>query len=100
MNTIYSLRKNGNKVRVIHYRNYLRKTDKEIFAFHRNEIDNRDNAFELLPHGGSIKIEVTTPTGDTGKGEAVCSTKDNFNRKVGNSIALGRALKKLDSFIV
>jgi hypothetical protein len=29
----------------------------------------------------------------TASGKAVCSVKENFNRRIGNSIALGRALE-------
>jgi hypothetical protein len=46
--------------------------------------------------GGYTKVELTTPDAKvTVTGEAECSAKDNFNRKIGNSIALGRALEGL-----
>jgi hypothetical protein len=52
---------------------------------------------ELHARGGSTKIELTTPDKQhTVAGEAVCSLEDNFNRKLGNSIALGRALTALE----
>jgi len=52
---------------------------------------------ELSARGGSTTIELTTPDKQhTVFGEAVCSLEDNFDHKVGNSIALGRALKELE----
>jgi hypothetical protein len=76
MNTIYSLRKQGWKIRVYHTR-------------------NKTVSFNISPRGGFTRIEATTPDGKTAVGTAICSDKDNFDRKVGNSIALGRALKAL-----
>ena len=83
--TIKQLRQTGYKVRVLHTRNYDMK--QRLGGEYR----------ELSNFGGYTKIEVTTPDQSiTVAGEAHCSTKDNFNRRVGNSIALGRALSKLN----
>lgn len=85
MVTIKQLRQRGYKVRVLH----TRKT--EPFqaidgTYHR-----------IVNSGGHTKIEVTTPNMlATVIGEARCSDKDSFNRRIGNQIALGRALEKLD----
>lgn len=83
--TIKQLRQSGYKVRVIHTRN----TDKQ---------QRIDGIAEVISNfGGHTKIEVTTP--DMSKsaiGEARCSDKENFNKHVGNSIALGRALVQLE----
>lgn len=78
MQTIYSLRKQGWKIRVYHTR-------------------NKTVSFQISPRGGSTIIEATRPDGVTGIGTAICSKFDNFNRKVGNSIALGRAIKKIET---
>jgi len=84
--TIKDLRQKGYKVRVMHTR---RCWIKARATGHSKEVHAR---------GGSTKIELTTPDKQhTVTGEAVCSLEDNFNRKVGNSIALGRALKQLES---
>jgi hypothetical protein len=83
--TIRQLRQQGYKVRVMHLRH------KEL----RNSISSE--RWELSPRGGSTTIELTTPDKTvTVIGKSVCSLEDNFNRKVGNSIALGRALKELE----
>ncbi len=52
---------------------------------------------QISNFGGHTKIQVTTPDmKDTAEGEAFCSDKENFNKRIGNSIALGRALQKLN----
>lgn len=102
METIQSLRKKGYKVRVIHQRRWLRRSDypdSEVFTYTKREIIGNDN-FEILSKGGKTIIEVTESfdqflAGRTVRGEAICSNKETFNRKIGNNIALGRALKQL-----
>ena len=108
METIQSLRKKGYKVRVIHERRWLRRSDypdSEVFTYTKREIIHNDN-FEILSKGGKTIIEVTEPfipspenlinmERKSVKGEAICSNKETFNRKIGNNIALGRALKQL-----
>ena len=80
--SIKQLRQSGWKVRVMHRRNH------EI----KRTIDGEYP--EVSNFGGSTIIEVTTPDMSiTASGKAVCSLKENFNRRVGNSIALGRALE-------
>jgi hypothetical protein len=77
--TIKQLRQQGYKVKVLHFR-HLRNT---------NEFEAR---------GGSATIELTTPDKTkTVIGKSVCSIEDNYNRKVGANIALGRALKELEA---
>jgi hypothetical protein len=83
--TIRELRQRGYKVRVMHSRH--KQLLNSIFS----------ERWELSPQGGSTTIELTTPDKTvTVFGKSVCSLEDNFNRKVGNSIALGRALKELE----
>jgi hypothetical protein len=82
--TIKDLRRQGYKVRVIHCRPVV-----EIIKF-------SGILKEVSAKGGTTRIEITTPDKQHDAfGEAVCSNQDNFNRKTGNSIALGRALKQL-----
>lgn len=84
--TIKDLRRQGYKVRVIHTR------------FQNIVPRLTGNSFEVSSRGGSTTIEITTPDKQhTVSGKSVCSIEDNFNRKVGNSIALGRALKQLET---
>lgn len=81
--SIKDLRRSGYKVRVYHERVY-----KNFGKF--NEIST------LSPKGGKTTIEITNPSKQhTVISEAVCSNEDNFNHKLGNTIAVGRALQKL-----
>jgi hypothetical protein len=81
--TIKQLRQKGYKVRVMHSRNY-------------HPIHKMDGVYkEVSSRGGSTTIELTTPDKQTTVfGKSVCSVEDNFNRRVGNAIALGRALEQ------
>ncbi len=86
--TIEKLRKAGFKARVMHTRHY------ETVTRGLGEPYNR-----LSCKGGTTKIEVTTPDKTiTVDGSAKCSVEDSFDRKLGNSIALGRAVSKLAQF--
>jgi hypothetical protein len=79
--TIHQLRRAGWKVRVIHgftYENYI-----------GSEITNLSDRF--------TRIELTSPEGKDSVGTAYCSNNDQWNRKLGNRIALGRALKNYKS---
>lgn len=71
--TVEELRKSGYKVRVHHHR--------------RSSVDGVNS------RGGKTVVEVTTPDGKTLYGYARCSRKENFNKRLGVRIALGRALK-------
>jgi hypothetical protein len=72
--TIHQLRRAGWKVRVIH----------GIY----DEYDNGEQLYDRF-----TRIELTSPEGVDSMGIANCSKKDQWNRKLGNRIALGRALK-------
>lgn len=72
--TIESLRKSGFKVAVIH------------------KTDNKERRY--------THIILTTPDNLHSEGFAHVHEQDNFNRKVGNKIALGRALKNLANNIL
>jgi len=82
--TIRQLRQSGFKVRVIHKR-------------HQKIVKKIDGDYlENSAKGGTTIIEITTPDKQTDAGGiAVCSVEDNYDRKVGNAIALGRALATL-----
>jgi hypothetical protein len=81
--TIKNLRQQGWKVRVLHRRHHHLKDPMNI------------NSGIICAKGGSTEIQLTSPDGKVNvSGYAKCSVKDNFNRKLGNSIALGRAWEK------
>ena len=64
--------------------------------------DNRRRNYlnAISPKGGVTKVTVVDTAGIEYYGLAECSPKDNFNRKLGVRIALGRALKKKKFIIV
>ena len=86
--SIKNLRRRGWKVRVLHQRNY----------FIRNHMDGTSS--EVCAKGGRTEIQLTSPDKLINvSGTAVCSEEDNYDRKVGNAIALGRAWKEAEKMI-
>ena len=78
--SIKNLRQSGWKVRVLHQRNY----------FLRDRFNGASS--EVSAKGGITEIQLTSPDKKINvSGKAICSEEDNFNRKIGNAIALGRA---------
>jgi hypothetical protein len=83
MNTIAQLRRSGYKVRVLHSRPKM-------------SIQKIGGVMtEYNPKGGNTIIEITTPDGRNAIGSSECSDKDSWNRRLGNQIALGRAMENL-----
>lgn len=72
--TVEDLRKRGFKIRVHHHRRVTGKV--------------------VNPLGGKTVVEITTPDGTTLVGVSRCSRKENFNKRLGVRIALGRALAR------
>lgn len=86
--TVQELRNRGYKVRVLHNRLYN--------GYHKWQVGSRDcRAFSGVPidpdaKGGSTQIIIDSPSGKHFQGVAICSKKDNYNKKLGVRIALGR----------
>jgi hypothetical protein len=70
--TIQYLRQSGYKVGVYHHR---RKTKKGTVS----------------PKGGKTILVIDSPSGQHFEGIATCSKEDNYNKKLGIRIALGRS---------
>jgi len=85
--TIHSLRKAGNKVRVIHR---FWDSDDEVRVF-RSSVASDANP-------NVTQIDITTTDGRDVSGFAYRARGDQYNRKLGNQIALNRALKYLTDF--
>ena len=80
--SIKNLRRRGWKVRVLHSRHY----------FLKDRLNG--SSTEVSAKGGITEIQLTSPDKQINvSGKAVCSDEDNYDRKVGNAIALGRAYK-------
>lgn len=92
--SVQKLRKQGYKIRVIHARPYL-MYDGETPTQPITKFDAEDmglSANDALPTGGETIVELTAPNGETLRGIAECSQSQQFYRKLGVYIALGRAL--------
>jgi hypothetical protein len=86
--SIKNLRRSGWKVRVLHQRNY----------FLRDRFNGTSS--EVSAKGGITEIQLTSPDKQINvSGKAVCSEKENYSRKVGNAIALGRAWSEVEKII-
>jgi hypothetical protein len=70
--TVSFLRKSGYKVAVMHTRKY------DLYG-----VKN--------PKGGKTVIIIDSPHGEHFEGTAVCCSSDNYNKKLGVRIALGRS---------
>jgi hypothetical protein len=82
--SIHQLRRAGFKVRVHHKRD----------TFQVQKLSGNYN--EFLSKGGYTRIDLTTPDGKTTTtGESICSKQDQYVRKTGNVIALGRAIAEM-----
>jgi len=84
MTTVRQLRQNGYKVRVLHHR------IKRIVAIENNPNGHKKEIIHNL--GGSTQIIIDGPDGEHFEGKAICSMVDNYNKKLGVQIALGRAM--------
>lgn len=90
--TVQELRNKGFKVKVLHHRLYN--------GYHKWQVGNRNHIENYGPldpdtKGGSTHVVVDCPNGEHYEGIALCSLKDNFNKKLGVKIALGRCGFKL-----
>ena len=78
--TVQQLKDIGYKVKVIH--------------------DRIINGGIIQPKGGLTKVFITDNNGHTCEGISKCSLKDNFNKRLGLSIAIGRALNSEEQYVI
>ena len=76
--TIQQLRNNGYKVRVLHNRLYN--------GYHKWQVGDIDHVKKYGPldpdsKGGSTQVVIDSPTGEHFTGLAMCSKKENYNKK-------------------
>lgn len=87
--TVQDLRNKGYKVRVLHNRLYN--------GYHKWQVGSRPTSgymggpIDPDPKGGSTEIVIDSPDGQNFKGLAICSKKENYNKRMGVRIALGRS---------
>jgi hypothetical protein len=89
------LKDEGYKVRMHHYR-----PARCVPTVNLSRYEMKERGLEPLPRGGVTVATIQFP--DDGRrhpkivtATALCSDEDNYSRKVGARIALGRALKNL-----
>ena len=88
--TVASLRRNAFKVKVEHQRFFTGLSERDNGQL-KPEYLIRKEGLKFLPKGGKTTVYVTRISDGTNFiGEAVCSNKDAFNRKIGVAISLGR----------
>jgi hypothetical protein len=87
--TIQQLRNNGYKVRVLHNRLYN--------GYHKWQVGAVESAkhhygpIDPDSKGGSTQVVIDSPTGEHFQGLAICSKKENYNKRLGVKIAMGRS---------
>jgi hypothetical protein len=86
--TVQQLRNNGYKVRVLHCRLYN--------GYHTWQVGGHQYIQQNAPvdpdsKGGSTQVIIDSPDGKHFRGLAMCSKKENYNKKMGVRIALGRS---------
>ena len=87
--TIQQLRNSGYKVRVLHNRLYN--------GYYKWQVGSKPNQsvhgyapIDPDTKGGSTQIVIDSPNGNHYEGLAICSKKENYNKRLGVRIALGR----------
>lgn len=93
--TVQQLRNTGYKVRVLHNRLYsgYYKWENGMSAIEESKIIQPKIKKILLEpdaKGGSTQVVIDSPNGEHFEGHAICSKKENYNKKLGVKIALGR----------
>jgi hypothetical protein len=84
--TIEQLRHSGYKVKVLHNRLY-----NGVYIW-QNRVKQIDGPIDPDAKGGSTMVIIDSPDGQHFEGVAICSKKENYNKRMGVKIALGRAL--------
>ncbi len=103
MNNIYSLKKAGFKVYVRHFR--FSNVDGQLHSLPEcKEMAKGAPENIKLNHiksrGGKVEIEIQTPDGNhKATATALCCDKDNYNKKIGIRIALGRARNEIEKLV-
>jgi hypothetical protein len=65
--------------------------------FQHERLFTQDRPLSAQPRGGKTTAIVTFADGGQVLGEAMCSSKDNYCKRIGRDIALGRALASLEA---
>lgn len=92
---IKELEDKGYTVKVSHRRPLLYHPEDEMFTrYDLKALSLKGDAFN--PRGGHTRVTIIDVDATVAEGLSYCSRKDNYSRRRGLQIALGRALKELD----
>lgn len=95
--TIDALKDAGLQVKVYHYRRYADYLEGQFALSTGEVIEKGVDPQSVTPKGGSTYVDIVDPDRPRQPlttGGAKCWYRDNFNRKLGVRIALGRALSE------
>ena len=87
--TVQELRNKGYKVRVLHNRLYNGYHKWQVGAVESAKY--RYSPIDPDPKGGSTQVVIDSPDGKHFQGLAICSKKENYDKRMGVRIALGRS---------
>lgn len=94
MNMVEKLRQHGYKVRVTHYRRYnCWDNDRRVSYVDYLPRHESSGLKYALPNGGYTVVNVVTPDDEEFESVAHCSNDDQFVKRRGVDIALGRLTK-------
>ena len=94
--TIQQLRNSGYKVKVLHNRLYN--------GYYKWQVGSKPSGeqgygpIDPDARGGSTQIIIDSPSGAHYQGLALCNNKDNYNKKLGVRIAIGRC--NIPNFVI
>ena len=83
--TVKQLRNNGYKVKVLHNRLY-----NGYYSWQVANTQNMNVPIDPDTKGGSTEVIIDSPSGQHFHGLAICSKKENYDKKLGVRIAIGR----------
>lgn len=99
MPLIAALKNRCVKFKVIHNQYVIHKSEYNQSAISDFYLDSprRENRkdYIFLGKGGVTEVMATLPDGSIVCGNAICSVKDNYNKRVGLRIALQRVFKSI-----
>jgi len=95
--TIYQLRQNGYKARLT-YRRYVRFDNGDhietFTSFQIKQLQKEGRQLTVLPTGGELFLEITSPQGETIFSSCKCRKNENFNKRIAHNICLGRIFNR------
>ena len=101
METVESLRKKGYKVKVYHLRKFIPACLPNTWSmkdyYELKLTVTLQQIWKLSCCGGATTVVICGKDNGMYFGHAYCSDKDNYDKKIGVKIALGRALKSMGS---